>query len=133
MCAVQERREQWNQFSLKPAPPKLPLQEYIDKYQETGDELYLAWFLHWYEPTINQKIEWAVSTYAMADHFDGLKGAYLLGLTLALKNYDKARGASFLLYKDFYTNAAIHDYIRTMRTAIRFKAGMRTPCSVRQW
>ena len=113
---MQERREQWNQFSLKPAPPKLPLQEYIDKYQETGDELYLAWFLHWHEPTINRKIEWAESTYAMEDHFDGLKGAYLLGLTLALKNYDKARGASFLSYKDYYTNAAIHDYIRTMRT-----------------
>ena len=112
----EERKEQRNQFHLEPAPPKLPLQEYIDRYLDTGDEDNLRWFLHWYEPTINQKIESAMGSYAMEGHFDGLKGAYLLGLTQALQSYDKSRGASFLSYKEFYTNAAIHDYIRTMRT-----------------
>lgn len=112
----EERREQWNQFRLEPAPPKLPPQECIDQYLETGDEKFLSWFLHWHEPTINQKIESVIGNYAMEGHFDGLKGAYLLGLTQALQNYDKSRGASFLSFKEFYINTAIHDYIRTMRT-----------------
>ena len=42
VCAVRENREQFNQFCLNPAPPKLPLQEYIDRYQETKDEKYLS-------------------------------------------------------------------------------------------
>lgn len=113
---MQECKEQWNQFRLNPAPPKLPLQEYIDRYLETKDENYLSWFLHWQEPSINQRIQSVMGTYAMEGHFDGLKGAYLLGLTLALQKYDKSRGASFLAFKDFYINTAIHDYIRTMRT-----------------
>lgn len=112
----EEQRKQREQFNLKPAPPKLPLQECIDRYQTTGDETYLSWFLHWHEPSINQRIDSVMGTYSMEDHFDGLKGAYLLGLTLALQNYDKSRGASFLSYKEFYVNTAIHDYIRTMRT-----------------
>lgn len=116
MQECEEQRKQREQFKLKPAPPKLPLQECIDRYQTTGDETYLAWFLHWYEPSINQRIDSVMGAYSMEGHFDGLKGAYLLGLTLALQNYDKSRGAAFLSYKDFYTNSAIHDYIRTMRT-----------------
>lgn len=112
----EEQRKQREQFNLKPAPPKLPPQECIDRYLETGDEKYLSWFLHWHEPSINQRIDSVMGTYSMEDHFDGLKGAYLLGLTLALQNYDKSRGASFLSYKEFYVNTAIHDYIRTMRT-----------------
>ena len=113
---MQECKEQWNQFCLDPAPPKLPLQEYIDRYLETKDEKYLSWFLHWQEPAINHRIRSAMCTYAMEGHFDGLKGAYLLGLTLALQKYDKSRGASFLAFKEFYINTALHDYIRTMRT-----------------
>lgn len=116
MQESKERREQWNQFRLNPAPPKMPLQECIDRYLETGDEKFLSWFLHWHEPAINRRIEYVIGTYAMEDHFDGLKGAYLLGVTLALQNYDKSRGASFLTFKEFYVNTAIHDYIRTMRT-----------------
>lgn len=113
---MQEHNKQRNQFCLNPAPPKLPPQEYIDQYLETKDEKYLSWFLHWQEPAINQRIRSAMDTYAMEGHFDGLKGAYLLGLTLALQKYDKSRGASFLAFKEFYINTALHDYIRTMRT-----------------
>lgn len=119
MCAVQKCEECNNeryQFRLKPAPPKLSSQAYIDLYQEQEDEKYLSWFLHHYESKINERIDRAIAIYAMEGHFDGLKGAYLLGLTQALQSYDKSRGASFLSYKEFYTNAAIHDYIRTMRT-----------------
>lgn len=57
-----------------------------------------------------------MGTYAMEGHIDGLKGAYLLGLTLALQKYDKSRGASFLAFIEFYINTAIQDYVRTMRT-----------------
>lgn len=113
---MQELKKKWNQFRLDPAPPKLPPQECIDRYLETKNEQYLSWFLHWHEPVINQRIEAVMATYAMEGHFDGLKGAYLLGLTLALQKYDKSRGAPFLTFKEFYINTAIHDYIRTMRT-----------------
>lgn len=113
---MQECKDQLNQFRLNPAPPKLPPQEYIDQYLETKDEKYLSWFLHWQEPAINQRIRSVMDTYAMEGHFDGLKGAYLLGLTLALQKYDKSRGASFLAFKEFYIHTALHDYIRTMRT-----------------
>lgn len=102
---MQECKEQWNQFCLDPAPPKLSPQEYIDQYLETRDEKYPSWFLHWHEPAINHRIQSTMGTYAMEGHFDGLKGAYLLGMTLALQKFDKSRGASFLAFKEFYIHS----------------------------
>ena len=116
MQKCEEQNNERTQFRLKPAPPKLSYQAYIDLYLEQKDEKYLSWFLHHYESKINESIDRAIAIYAMEGHFDGLKGAYLLGLTQALLRYDKSRSTSFLSYKEFYTNAAIHDYIRTMRT-----------------
>ena len=116
MQKCEEHNNERYQFRLKSAPPKLSCQAYIDLYLEQKDEKYLSWFLHYHEAKINENIDRVIATYSMEGHFDGLKGAYLLGLTQALQNYNKSRGASFLSYKEFYTNAAIHDYIRTMRT-----------------
>lgn len=116
MQKCEECRNERIQFRLEPAPPQMTCQAYIDLYQEEKDEKYLSWFLHQHEPKINETIDRVMATYAIEGHFDGLKGAYLLGLTQALQSYDKTKGASFLSYKEFFTKAAIHEYVRTMRT-----------------
>ena len=41
-------------YQLSPPPPKMTLQEYILKYLESGEEIYLRWFLHAVEPKLNQ-------------------------------------------------------------------------------
>ena len=102
-------------YRLNPAPPKLPLQEYIDRYLETGDSAFFEQFLHYYEPAINAKAKEFVARFAMQGHFADLKAAYITSLLLALDGYKKERGP-FTSYAEYEGKRAMHGYIRTMRT-----------------
>ena len=42
-------------YQLKPAPPKMPAQEYIEQYLAEKDEKYFSWYLHYNEKYINEK------------------------------------------------------------------------------
>lgn len=118
---------------LKPAPPKMPPQEYIEKYLAEKDEKYFSWYLHYNEKYINEKVKGYVQEYAMQGHFMDMKSAYIFGLLQALHNYDPEKGSSFNFFQAYYTKEAIDDYIRTMRTGTRFQAAMNMRCSERQW
>lgn len=104
-------------YKQKPSPPKMQLQEYIRLYLEEKDEKYLIWFLHYYEPILNNAVKGYVQEYAMPGHFADLKSACVFALLKALQNYDITKSKSFEnYYTDFYIKRAVHEYVRTMRT-----------------
>ncbi len=102
---------------MKPAPPKMEdFQEYIALYFAEMDEMYLSWFLHYYEPSLNTQIMTAVQEYSMQGHFTDMKQAAVYGILKALAHYDISLGVPFLVYKEYYVKNEIDEYIRTMRT-----------------
>ena len=104
-------------YRLTPAPPKENnLQRYILNYLAEKDDKYIAWFLHYYEKTINDKAFSIVQDYAMYGHFIDIKQAYVIGLLKALQEYDQERGVPFIVYKEYAAMREVHEYIRTMRT-----------------
>ena len=104
-------------YRLSPAPPKEnDLQKYILNYLAEKDDKYIAWFLHYYEKTINDKAFSIVQDYAMYGHFIDIKQAYVIGLLKALQEYDPNRGIPFIVYKEYAAMREVHEYIRTMRT-----------------
>ena len=112
---------EWKQdlkiYRMEQAPPKFTnYQEYIDKYFEENDEIYLRWFLHYYEKVLNTKARGFVNEYAMYGHFLDLKQVYVIGMVNALQQYDISRGVPFLVFKELYAMNEVHTYIRTMRT-----------------
>ena len=104
------------QYRLFPAPPRMPLNEYIQKYLDEKDEKYLQWFLHYFEPQLNRRIGTLVQNYAMQGHFADLKAAYIAGLAEALNSYNPACGTDFMQYKEDTVSREVLKYIRTMRT-----------------
>lgn len=110
-------------YRLTPAPPKEnDLQRYILNYLAEKDDKYFAWFLHYYEKTINDKAFSIVQDYAMYGHFIDIKQAYVIGLLKALQEYDPNRGIPFIVYKEYATMREVHEYIRTMRTGFTVKS-----------
>ena len=97
-------------YQLTPAPPKMPPQEYIEKYLAEKDEKYFSWYLHYNEKYINEKVEGYVQEYAMQGRFMDMKSAYIFGLLQAFQNYDPEKGASFNSFQAYYTKNAIDDY-----------------------
>lgn len=104
-------------YRLTPAPPKEnDIQRYILNYFAEKDDKYIAWFLHYYEKTINDKAFSIVQDYAMYGHFIDIKQAYVIGLLKALQEYDPNRNVPFIVYKEYSAMRDVHEYIRTMRT-----------------
>ena len=104
-------------YRLTPAPPKEnDLQKYILNYIAEKDDKYIAWFLHYYEKTINDKAFSIVQDYAMYGHFIDIKQAYVIGLLKALQEYNPNRNVPFIVYKEYAAMREVHEYIRTMRT-----------------
>lgn len=113
--------EEWEKelkiYRLTPAPPKEnDLQKYILYYLAEKDDKYISWFLHYYEPTVNEKAMNIVQDYAMYGHFADIKQVYIIGMLNALREYDPTRGVPFIVYKEYATMREVHEYIRTMRT-----------------
>ena len=104
-------------YKLKPAPPKIHLQECIELFLKEKDDKYISWFLHYYEPILNKSVMGFVQEYAMPGHFADLKSACVFALLKALQNYDVTKNKSFEnYYTEFYVKCAVHEYVRTMRT-----------------
>lgn len=102
-------------YRITPPPPKWALQEYIRLYVQTGDEKYFYWFLHYYEPQLNEKAKFYRNKYKMDGHFADIKQALACGLCKALVKDDISK-SPFLPYANRYMEREAHNYIRTMRT-----------------
>ena len=108
-------KKEFEVYRITPPPPKCDLQEYICQYVQTGDDKYFYWFLHYYEPTLNEKAKSFRNKYSMEDHFADIKQSLVTGLCKALMKYDISI-APFLPYAQRYMEREAHNYIRTMRT-----------------
>ena len=105
-------------YRLDPAPPKLPPQEYIDRYFTENDEKYLLWYLHDQEPMLNKIAQSACERYAMAEHFADMKQASVFGIWTALQKYDPTVGTPFTVFQKRYIADSIEEYIRTSQSGV---------------
>ncbi|MGN0492552.1 MAG: hypothetical protein ACI4F7_02800 [Acutalibacteraceae bacterium] len=105
-------------YRLDPAPPKLPPQEYIDRYFAENDEKYLLWYLHDQEPMLNRVAHSACERYAMAEHFADMKQAAVFGIWTALQKYDPTIGTPFTVFQKLYILDSIEEYIRTAQSGV---------------
>lgn len=116
MAEVYTEPKEFKRYTLVPAPPKWELQEYIAAYFKEKDNKYLAWFLHYYENTLNTNVQKYMKQFFMPEHFTDIKQAYIMGMLKALENYDISIGAPFVIYKERYAEREVLDYIRSIRT-----------------
>lgn len=103
-------------YRLDPAPPKLPPQEYIDRYFAENDEKYLLWYLHDQEPMLNRVAQSACERYAMSEHFADMKQVAVFGIWTALQKYDATVGTPFTVFQKRYISDSIEEYIRTAQS-----------------
>ena len=108
-------KKEFEIYRITPPPPEMDLQEYIRQYVQSGDDKYYYWFLHYYEPKLNEKAKSFRNKYSMEEHFADIKQSLVTGLCKALINYDISI-APFLPYAQRYMEREVHNYIRTMRT-----------------
>ena len=63
-------KKEFEIYRITPPPPKWDLQEYIRQYVQTGDDKYFYWFLHYYEPTLNEKAKFFRNKYSMEEYLN---------------------------------------------------------------
>ncbi len=108
-------KKEFEIYRISPPPPEWDLQECIRQYIQSGDDKYFYWFLHHYEPMLNEKAKFFRNKYKMDEHFSDIKQSLVTGLCKALLNYDISI-SPFLPYAQRYMEREAHNYIRTMRT-----------------
>jgi DNA-directed RNA polymerase specialized sigma24 family protein len=104
---------QWerNMFQLaRPPQPMEKWQDYVDLVKHDGDENAFLVFLHYYEPTINGKVEAFVGRYALQSHFADVKMAYVEALWERLHTYPANCKIPFLKYAKRATTNAMNSY-----------------------
>jgi len=99
-------------YRLKKAPPNIRLNDYIADYKRTGDEQYLAYFLHHYEAMLNIRTEKFCEHYGQLQHFQDIKQTIVAAMFAKLHDYDPVIGADFTQYTDLYVAEAVLGYIR---------------------
>ena len=112
-CRVYEDtdRQERNMFQLSRAPqPMEHWQDYIDLVKNNGDENAFLVFLHYYEPTINGKVESFVNRYGLRGHFADVKMAYVEALWERLREYPPDCKIPFLKYIKQATTDAMNSY-----------------------
>lgn len=112
--ALLERR----MYHLTPAPPKLPPQEYIDRYLSEKEDKYIAWYLHDREPMLNKLAQDACQRYGLAEHFSDIKQTAVCGILAALQKYDSSIGVPFAAFQKQYISDSIEDYIRAAQSGV---------------
>ena len=103
-------------YRLSPKPPVYSeLQTYIELYLIYKHDAYFEWFLHYYEPTINRKVEKYIRNFCMDGHFTGLKSACVYGIWLALSGYSVDNETPFIVFMQRTVSAQMLEYVREMR------------------
>ena len=112
-CRIYEDtdRQERNMFQLSCLPqPMAHWQDYIDLVKNNGDENAFLVFLHYYEPTINGKVESFVNRYGLHGHFADVKMAYVEALWERLQEYPPDCKIPFLKYVKQATTDAMNSY-----------------------
>ena len=86
-------------FQLEPEPPAVTeLNEYILSALEKKDLKYFSFFLHHYEPQLNQRLKTFLGTPYEAEQFLGMKLSCRAQMLKKLVDYDPAKGAGYATY-----------------------------------
>lgn len=112
-CRIYEDtdRQERNMFQLsRPPQPMEHWQNYIDLVKNDGDDNAFLVFLHYYEPTINGKVESFVNRYALHGHFADVKMSYVEALWERLQEYPPDCKIPFLKYVKQATTNAMNSY-----------------------
>jgi len=104
--------EQLFMYRLQKAPSNMRLNDYIVVHKRTGDEQYLAYFLHQYEALLNIRTEKFCEHYGQLQHFQDIKQTIVASMVTKLHDYDPTIGANFTQYTELYVTEAVIDYIR---------------------
>ena len=99
-------------YRMRKKPPKMPLNDYIAKYKESGDERFLQYFLHYYESAINDRTGAFCENHGVFHHFCDIKQTIIITMIDLVGKYDPAAGASLITFTNKHVTAAVHDYIR---------------------
>jgi len=110
----QEQWERWTEYmyQLAPKPPKMELDEYIEKYKATDNFLYFRFFLHYYENRLNGEVERICRIYGQKHNFEDIKQTIVITLIKLIPKYNPELGVPFLSFAKVYVTAAIRRYIR---------------------
>lgn len=119
-------KKEFEIYLITPPPPKWKLQEYIRQYVKSGDDKYFYRFLHYYEPTLNEKAKLFRNKYKMDEHFSDIKQSLVTGLCKALLNYDISI-SPFLPYAQRYMELKRTTISAKCGQAIQSKANLNTP------
>ena len=75
MTEIYIEPKELKRYTLVPVPPKWELQKYIATYFKERDNKYIAWFLHYYENTLNNNVREYMQKFFMPEHFADIKQA----------------------------------------------------------
>ena len=124
-------KKEFEIYRISPPPPKWDLQECIRQYIQSGDDKYFYWFLHYYEPTLNEKAKSFRNKYSMEEHFADIKQSLVTGLCKALVNYDISIAPLFCrMLRGIWSVSCITISAQCGR-AIPCKVNLNTPGSVK--
>ena len=104
--------EQLYMYQMKKKPQKIPLNDYIVRYKQTGSEWFLQCFLHLYESRINRRTESFCLQYGQLHHFLDIKQTIIAAIMAKIEDYDPDAGASLITYTYKHIEAEVRDYIR---------------------
>ena len=106
---MKEWEKELQLYRLAPEPTKEnDLQKYILYYLSEKDDKYIAWFLHYYEHTVNDKAMAVVQDYAMFGHVLDMKKADITGMLKALRDYDPNSDVPFMVNKEYDAVRELH-------------------------
>ena len=89
------------------------IQRHFESYLATESESAWNCFLSASEPLINRYVSAFEAQYHIKGCFEDLKGAFVLGLTTALQNYDAGKDKVFFDYAKNYARNEMHRFVRT--------------------
>ena len=89
------------------------IQRHFETYLADGSENAWSCFLSASEPLINRAVSAFEVQYHIKGCFEDLKGAFLLGLMMALQHYDAKKEKMFFDYAKQYAKNEMHRFVRT--------------------
>jgi len=98
-------------YQLDNAPPQMSRNEYIVRYKQTGDYIYLRYFLHNFESKLNGIARKVCKKYRVNSRFEDVKQVITETILKRLPDYDLTVGTTLLQYAEPYIKAAINNYI----------------------
>jgi len=104
---------QENMYRMDDEPPKMELNDYIVEYKRTGDEYWLACFLHCFERNwFNRWVYRQCNRYNQLSRFQDFKQEMTQALLIKLPDYDPTVGTTLIQFAARSMLNAIHEYMR---------------------